>query len=176
MSNFNFYDAEFDQHLRDPSHPNHQNIVNFLTHLALCHTIVIQKKKAPAVQAPQDGAQQESDKSSDHSRESYSAQSPDELALVNAARQFGIKFRSRPTARQIMIEIDLPTNMAGGSPASVPRRYLEFELLNIIEFSSARRRMSVIVRDPKGEIKLLTKGADSIIEDLLAEIDPSQSE
>lgn len=42
VSNFNFFDPEFEQHLRDPSHPNHRNIVNFLMHLALCHTIVIQ--------------------------------------------------------------------------------------------------------------------------------------
>ena len=41
LANFNFYDPEFEMHLRDPSHPNHRNIVNFLTHLALCHTIVI---------------------------------------------------------------------------------------------------------------------------------------
>ena len=41
IANFNFYDPEFEMHLRDPSHPNHKNIVNFLSHLALCHTIVI---------------------------------------------------------------------------------------------------------------------------------------
>ena len=72
-----------------------------------------------------------------------------------------------------MIEVDLPTNIA--SPASVPRSYLEYELLNIIEFSSARKRMSVIVKDSKGEIKLLTKGADSVIEELLAPIDHEEN-
>ncbi len=41
IANFNFFDPEFEMHLRDPSHPNHKNIVNFLSHLALCHTIVI---------------------------------------------------------------------------------------------------------------------------------------
>ena len=46
IPNFNFCDPEFEMHLREPSHPNHRNIVNFLLHLALCHTIVIQKKKA----------------------------------------------------------------------------------------------------------------------------------
>ena len=45
IPNFNFYDPEFDMHLREPTHPNHKNIINFLTHLAVCHTIVIQKKK-----------------------------------------------------------------------------------------------------------------------------------
>ena len=45
VSNFNFFDPEFEKHLRDPFHPNHRNILNFLMHLALCHTIVIQQKK-----------------------------------------------------------------------------------------------------------------------------------
>ena len=45
VDNFNFFDPQFDEHLRDTQHPNHENIVNFLLHLAICHTIVIQKKK-----------------------------------------------------------------------------------------------------------------------------------
>eukprot|EP00353_Schmidingerella_taraikaensis_P000158 CAMPEP_0185596492 /NCGR_PEP_ID=MMETSP0434-20130131/80788_1 /TAXON_ID=626734 ORGANISM="Favella taraikaensis, Strain Fe Narragansett Bay" /NCGR_SAMPLE_ID=MMETSP0434 /ASSEMBLY_ACC=CAM_ASM_000379 /LENGTH=96 /DNA_ID=CAMNT_0028225007 /DNA_START=916 /DNA_END=1206 /DNA_ORIENTATION=- len=40
-TNFNFFDPEFEQHLGDPAHPNHRNIVNFLMHLAVCHTVVI---------------------------------------------------------------------------------------------------------------------------------------
>ena len=39
--------------------------------------------------------------------------------------------------------------------------------MNILEFTSARKRMSVIVKDLKtDEIKLLSKGADSIMMDL----------
>jgi len=41
------------------------------------------------------------------------------------------------------------------------RRY---KLLNVIEFDSTRKRMSVIVRTPEGKILILCKGADSIIE------------
>ena len=36
-----------------------------------------------------------------------------------------------------------------------------FEVLNVMEYSSARGRMSVIVRAPNGSIRLLCKGADS---------------
>lgn len=50
----------------------------------------------------------------------------------------------------IVVEQDLPTNEIGISPASVSRTKLQFELLHIIEFSSSRKRMSVIVRDSKG--------------------------
>ena len=42
-------------------------------------------------------------------------------------------------------------------------------LLNVIEFNSTRKRMSVIVRRPAGEIVLYCKGADSVIYERLAE-------
>lgn len=39
-----------------------------------------------------------------------------------------------------------------------------WELLNILEFNSDRKRMSVIVRDPtSGVVRLFCKGADSVI-------------
>lgn len=40
---------------------------------------------------------------------------------------------------------------------------LRYEILNVIEFTSARKRMSVIVKTPDGKIKLFCKGADSVI-------------
>jgi len=42
-----------------------------------------------------------------------------------------------------------------------------FELLNIIEFSSSRKRMSVVIRNDEDKIICLTKGADSIMLPLL---------
>ena len=44
MSNFNFYDSTFDEHIANHTHDNHKKIVEFLTHLAICHTVIIQKK------------------------------------------------------------------------------------------------------------------------------------
>lgn len=38
-----------------------------------------------------------------------------------------------------------------------------YDLLNILEFSSARRRMSVIVRNEEGQLLLLCKGADRLV-------------
>lgn len=40
---------------------------------------------------------------------------------------------------------------------------LKYQLLNVIEFTSARKRMSIIVQDPEGKIIIMTKGADSHI-------------
>lgn len=111
VSNFNFWDIEFERHLQDSSHSNHKHIVNFLQHLAICHTIVIQQMKLPQKKAAivdQEAVEATSDTSSEPVQEIYSAQSPDELALVNAAKQFGIKFKSRPNSRTIMIEQNLP--------------------------------------------------------------------
>lgn len=38
-----------------------------------------------------------------------------------------------------------------------------YQLLNALEFTSARKRMSVIVRDREGRILLLSKGADRFV-------------
>jgi len=40
---------------------------------------------------------------------------------------------------------------------------MTYELLNVCEFNSTRKRMSVIVRAPDGKIILMCKGADSVI-------------
>ena len=50
----------------------------------------------------------------------------------------------------------------------------QYEILNIIEFTSTRKRMSVIVRTPDGRIKLYIKGADSVILGRLGD-DPTAS-
>jgi len=44
----------------------------------------------------------------------------------------------------------------------------EFQVLNICEFNSTRKRMSAVVRGPDGRIVLYTKGADSVIYERLA--------
>jgi phospholipid-transporting ATPase len=47
----------------------------------------------------------------------------------------------------------------------------EFEILNICEFNSTRKRMSTIVRMPDGRIKLYCKGADTVILERLSKND-----
>jgi P-type E1-E2 ATPase len=42
-------------------------------------------------------------------------------------------------------------------------KILKYKLLNVCEFDSTRKRMSVIVKDPNGKIVLMCKGADSVI-------------
>ena len=83
----------------------------------------------------------------------YKAQSPDEAALVKAAADMGFKFLGKD---KDILSLKIP-----GS-AEIEK----YELLDILEFTSARKRMSVVLRklDPEdSSLLLLTKGADNII-------------
>uniref|UniRef100_UPI00398F0378 phospholipid-transporting ATPase VB n=1 Tax=Pristiophorus japonicus TaxID=55135 RepID=UPI00398F0378 len=86
----------------------------------------------------------------------YEAESPDEAALVHAARAYNFTLLSR-TSDQVTVK--LPQG-----------DLLTFELLHTLAFDSTRKRMSVIVKHPlTKEIIVYTKGADSVIMDLLEE-------
>ncbi|XP_078407140.1 phospholipid-transporting ATPase VB isoform X1 [Cetorhinus maximus] len=86
----------------------------------------------------------------------YEAESPDEAALVHAARAYNFTLLSR-TPDQVIVK--LPQG-----------DLLTFELLHTLAFDSTRKRMSVIVKHPlTKEIIMYTKGADSVIMDLLKE-------
>ncbi|OMJ88057.1 hypothetical protein SteCoe_10131 [Stentor coeruleus] len=115
-----FVDSSF-----DPKHPNN---FEFLLHLACCHTIVTEKK---------DGVIE------------YKASSPDELALVNAAKFFGFEFIGRDADQNIELKVF--------------GQFYKVSLLNIIEFNSDRKRMTVVIRLPDGRVKVFCKGADTII-------------
>lgn len=49
---------------------------------------------------------------------------------------------------------------------------MEFQVLNVCEFNSTRKRMSAVIRGPDGKIKLYCKGADTVILERLAENNP----
>ncbi|KAG8643295.1 probable phospholipid-transporting ATPase 4 [Manihot esculenta] len=89
----------------------------------------------------------------------YEAESPDEGAFLVAAREFGFEFCKRTQSGVIVRE-------KYAHPGQLVER--EFKILNLLEFTSKRKRMSVIVKDEDGQILLLCKGADSIIFDRLA--------
>ncbi|XP_034247124.1 probable phospholipid-transporting ATPase IA isoform X6 [Thrips palmi] len=84
----------------------------------------------------------------------YHASSPDERALVQGAALFGFTFDTR-------------------TPSSVEILALghreKYEILHVIEFTSTRKRMSVIARTPDNKIKLYCKGADTVIYERLSQ-------
>ncbi|XP_004587525.2 phospholipid-transporting ATPase VB [Ochotona princeps] len=84
----------------------------------------------------------------------YEAESPDEAALVHAACAYSFTLVSR-TPEQVTVRLPQGT-------------CLTFDILCTLGFDSVRKRMSVVVRNPlTREIVVYTKGADSVIMDLL---------
>nr|KAF6367647.1 ATPase phospholipid transporting 8A2 [Myotis myotis] len=108
-------------------HPTAPCIQEFLTLLAVCHTVVPEKDGDNII---------------------YQASSPDEAALVKGAKKLGFVFTGR-TPYSVIIE-------AMGQEQT-------FGILNVLEFSSDRKRMSVIARTPSGQLRLYCKGADNVI-------------
>nr|XP_057939909.1 phospholipid-transporting ATPase ID isoform X2 [Doryrhamphus excisus] len=100
----------------------------FFRLLSLCHTVMSEEKSEGKLV--------------------YKAQSPDESALVTAARNFGFVFRSRTPGTITTTEMGRPVT---------------YTLLAILDFNNARKRMSVIVRNPEGKIRLYCKGADTVL-------------
>ncbi|KAL6054164.1 Phospholipid-transporting ATPase [Balamuthia mandrillaris] len=120
----------------------------FFKLLALCHSVII------ANSSDDDVCENAEDDEVARRTIVYQASSPDEAALVAGAQRFGFEFIAR-TPAQLCLRVDETEE--------------EWELLNILEFNSDRKRMSVLVRRPEdGQIILLCKGADSVIYNRLA--------
>ncbi|KAL4641868.1 putative phospholipid-transporting ATPase VD [Arapaima gigas] len=85
----------------------------------------------------------------------YAAESPDEAALVHAARAYQCTLWAR-NSDQVLVELPGLGRLA-------------VHLLHVLPFDSFRKRMSVVVRHPlTGQVVVYTKGADSVIMDLTA--------
>ncbi|KAI3696201.1 hypothetical protein L1987_79211 [Smallanthus sonchifolius] len=120
--------------------PRSDVIQKFFRLLAICHTAI-------------------PDVDEETGKVTYEAESPDEAAFVIAARELGFEFYKRTQTTISFIELD---------PVSKKRVERTYELLNVLEFNSARKRMSVIVRNEDGKLLLLCKGADNVMFDRLA--------
>ncbi|KAK1532908.1 P-type ATPase [Colletotrichum costaricense] len=83
----------------------------------------------------------------------FQASSPDELALVRGAQELGFLVIQR-SSQSITVQIP---HADGNSSCTV------FEILDVIEFSSKRKRMTIVLRCPDGRLWLICKGADSIV-------------
>ncbi|KAM7393301.1 hypothetical protein PAMA_008107 [Pampus argenteus] len=106
--------------------------LEFFKLLSLCHTVMVDNKDGELV---------------------YQAASPDEGALVTAARNFGFVFLSRTQDTITIREMDQEAT---------------YEMLALLDFNSDRKRMSIILRFPDGRIRLYCKGADTVIYERLS--------
>ncbi|XP_048881278.1 phospholipid-transporting ATPase ID isoform X1 [Brienomyrus brachyistius] len=118
----------YDQNLLDSVKLGEPPVHEFFRLLSLCHTVMSEEKSEGELV--------------------YKAQSPDEGALVTAARNFGFVFRSRTPSTVTVQELGHPVT---------------YTLLAILDFNNIRKRMSVIVRNPEGKIRLYCKGADTLL-------------
>ncbi|XP_015879082.2 probable phospholipid-transporting ATPase 8 [Ziziphus jujuba] len=139
IKGFNFRDERINNS-QWVNEPHCDVIQKFFRVLAICHTAI-------------------PDKSKDSGEISYEAESPDEAAFVIAARELGFEFFGRTQTSISLHEFDFKTGKG------VDRVY---ELLHVLEFSSSRKRMSVIVRNAENQLLLLCKGADSVMFERLA--------
>ena len=136
-----WFDPQLDRILANPeaiaSSEHSKQVHHFMALIALCHSVVIDHEN----------------KASD-GKLKYNAQSPDELCLVAMASENGYCFRGRRQLSDGTIELTIDVN----------KELRSFILLNLLEFDSTRKRMSVIVKCEKtGQIILYSKGADSVI-------------
>ncbi|KAA8584633.1 hypothetical protein FQN60_008418, partial [Etheostoma spectabile] len=105
----------------------------FFKLLSLCHTVMVEHKDGTFVKIP--------------------AASPDEGALVTAARNFGYVFLSRTQDTITIKEMEEEKT---------------YEMLALLDFNSDRKRMSIILKFPDGRIRLYCKGADTVIYERLS--------
>jgi phospholipid-translocating ATPase len=141
-----------------------ENIINFFFSVIVCHTILIDK--LGMTEEVLNESQTENASIENLSIENvvphllqYQAQSPDEAALVKAARDLGFVFLGRD---QDYLNL------------SILGKLERVKILSVIEFNSTRKRMSVIIKKSDGKILLISKGADSVIYERLRIFDQSE--
>lgn len=95
----------------------------------------------------------------------YCASSPDEKALVEACARLGIiYFNDNDDIYKLRLRVKRKTegDLIGMNNSVIEESdILQFKRLQVLEFTSDRKRMSVIVMDKMGQIWLICKGAES---------------
>ncbi|XP_072764277.1 phospholipid-transporting ATPase IF isoform X2 [Anoplolepis gracilipes] len=142
-----------------------ENIWHFMISISLCHVVQI----APPSLRPEIVAKRTSFRESFRLKKitrvnsslmmhpdlpQYQAASADEKALVEASARCGVIFQKN-TNEEMYIQIN--------------KSVMVFQKLEILEFTSERKRMSIIVKDSANDIWLYCKGADSAVFPLIVE-------
>ncbi|CAI9113448.1 OLC1v1014052C1 [Oldenlandia corymbosa var. corymbosa] len=139
VKGFNFEDERI-MHGNWIHEPHADVIQKFFRLLAICHTVIPDLDEETGIV-------------------SYEAESPDEAAFVVASRELGFEFCERSRTSISIYETD---------PLSGKKVKRVYDLLSTVDFSSSRKRMSMVVRDEEGNLFLLCKGADSVMFQRLA--------
>lgn len=120
-----------------------ERVEAFWEHLAICHTVMPEPMENGEIR--------------------LSASSPDEQALVAAAKAFGFQFCNRAPG---VAHIQYPredSKEEDDADADDKHPVLAYEILDVLEFNSTRKRMSIVTKTFDGRFLLLSKGADSVM-------------
>jgi len=133
IANVNFVSKEMEEYLNNINKKEYKEVSHAAIFLALCHSVLIEEIE---------------------DKRELNGSSPDEIALVNAAKYFGYEFLGRDENAVVSI-------LYKGVITKYP-------VLNILDFTCDRKRMSIITRMPNGKILLMCKGADNVIYERLS--------
>ncbi|XP_072034886.1 phospholipid-transporting ATPase IF-like isoform X2 [Amphiura filiformis] len=149
-------------------HAQEESFKNFLLAMALCHTVHVHKEKTSNSNGNVADRENNYNSSGEQARAAtnkdttqmnghlidepeeldYQASSPDEKALVEAARRYGVTFTG---GTQEYLEV-----LVGGDR-------IRYQILHVLEFDPTRKCMSIILQTPGGDTLLICKGAESTI-------------
>ena len=106
VSNVNFHDENFYRDFGDDKGENYENIKRLLLNLAVNHTVVAEQREIKDQQIDAPFNYKECGIGTDNGanmNQTYNASSPDELALVNAAKFFGFTYLGRDAGNNVEI-------------------------------------------------------------------------
>jgi len=136
-----------------------EHIRSFLTILSVCHTVIPENKKL------EDGS----------TIVKFQASSPDEFALVTAAHELGYSFKARHPDSVVVDGTVFRTYFNNTFLCLVLGEKKRYEILQVNEFNSTRKRMSIVVLTPEGKLVLLMKGADNVMFERVATNDEEKA-
>lgn len=162
----NFYDPAYHEDATGKNGDERKSRIRmFFECLAVCHSVIPERIEGKI---------------------RLSASNPDDEALVCAAERFGFAFRDK-VGDDIFVEqipykafglgpqanaspVSSSSSSSGGSGGagasnqSSANPMLRYTVLEILEFNSDRKRMSVVLRMPgDGRVRIMTKGADAMM-------------
>ncbi|GAB6027859.1 hypothetical protein CHUAL_002077 [Chamberlinius hualienensis] len=129
--------------------------LQFFTALALCHTAQVGHKPTSArvnlafsMEENIDNCIEMEELETESGVLEYQATSPDEQALLEACKRYGVVYHGAQDDKCHL---------------TINGRCSSYQRLQVLEFDSDRKMMSVIVQDPSGQIYLYSKGAETSI-------------
>jgi phospholipid-transporting ATPase len=159
-----FYDASLSRDLESKENqPLSEMIDNFLTCLAVCHSVLPDFKDPNGIRYSVTA-----DALEDFSKVDleYQASSPDERALALGAANMNYFFCRRKSSMVSCGKLNLDGQIVS---VIINGKRVDFTLFLLVEFTSARKRMTVVVLDPRDKkVKVFCKGADDIIRERLS--------